>query len=220
MEKSSFSITLQKSIMKPLLLYFLILFSFAQTSCFSKDETSHLPNATDSLQKKEQLKLHEHALQAAAFARKQGYNTSFCFLIDMSRYSGSNRFVIYNLEKDMVDTAGLVAHGRCNKMWLTGRQYSNKPNCGCTSLGKYKIGKPYQGRFGLAYKLYGLDPSNSNAFQRYIVLHSHDCVPVREVTPMDICQSDGCPMVTPVFLSLLAKKIDRSPKPILLWIYE
>jgi hypothetical protein len=41
-----------------------------------------------------------------------------------------------------------------------------KPGCGCTALGKYKIGDKYKGRFGTAYKLLGLDSSNNNAFKK------------------------------------------------------
>lgn len=65
------------------------------------------------------------------------------------------------------------------------------PGSGCTSLGKYKIGGAYQGQFGLAYKLYGLDSTNSNAYQRNVVLHAYDRVPDNEVYK-EICQSSGC----------------------------
>lgn len=155
-----------------------------------------------------------------SFTKAKGYNTQICFLVDMSVGSGKNRFYIYNPSKDSVLDAGLVTHGRCNKNWLTGRQYGNEVGCGCTSLGKYKIGNAYQGRFGLAYKLHGLDSTNDNAYKRYVVLHSHECVPEGEVDPYPICQSDGCPTVSPGFLKKLAGIIDESKKPMLLWIYE
>lgn len=166
------------------------------------------------------LLLKEQAGSVLAFAKKNNYNTGLCFLVNMNIASGTNRFFVYDLDKDTVSDAGLVTHGRCNKNWLTGRQYDNKIGCGCTSLGKYKVGKPYQGRFGLAYKLYGLDTTNNNAFKRFVVLHAHDCVPDEEVNPYPICQSDGCPTVSPAFLKKLAALIDASPKPILLSIVD
>jgi hypothetical protein len=138
----------------------------------------------------------------------------------MNIASGVNRFFVYDLGKDSVLDAGLVTHGRCNELWLSGRKYDNKIGCGCTSLGKYRIGTPYKGRFGLAYKLHGLDSTNSNAFKRYVVLHSHECVPNEEVIPAPICQSDGCPTVSEAFLKKLASLIDASPKPILLSIVD
>ena len=164
--------------------------------------------------------LKMEAKRMIPFAKANQYNTDLCFLINMHIASGSNRFFVYDLRKDSVLDAGLVTHGRCNKNWLTGRRYGNEPGCGCTSLGKYRIGASYQGRFGLAYKLHGLDSTNSNAYKRFVVLHSHDCVPEGEVYPYPICQSDGCPTVSPAFLKKLSTIIDASPKPILLCIAD
>jgi hypothetical protein len=154
------------------------------------------------------------------YARQHGYNTNTCFLIDMSIESGKNRFFVFDLQKDSILDAGLVAHGSCNKTWLSGRQYGNDVGCGCTSLGKYKIGAPYKGRFGVAYKLYGLDATNSNAFERAVVLHSYYAVPDKEVYPYPICQSQGCPMVSPAFLNKLAGIINASSKPMLLYTFD
>jgi len=163
-------------------------------------------------------KLAFTASQAAIFAAKNHYNTEVCFFVDMSLESGKSRFFVYDLKKKEVRMKGLVTHGCCNKEWLNGRQYGNAVGCGCTSLGKYKIGNPYQGKFGLAYKLYGLDTTNSNAYDRFVVLHSMKCVPEQEVNPYPICQSDGCPTVSPGFLQQLASIINASPRPVLLWI--
>ncbi|MGN6492533.1 MAG: murein L,D-transpeptidase catalytic domain-containing protein [Agriterribacter sp.] len=154
------------------------------------------------------------------YAAAKNYNKQTGFMVDMSLPSGENRFFVVDLEKDSVTEAGLVTHGRCNETWLNGRKYSNQVGGGCTSLGRYKIGAAYQGRFGLAYKLHGLDSTNSNAFKRYVVLHSHDCVPNNETHPLPLCQSDGCPTVSPAFLKKLQTIIDASEKPVVLWIYE
>ena len=165
------------------------------------------------------VKLKNRSTEAAEFVNKNGYNQNVCFLLDMSIPSGDKRFFIYNFKKDSIQKSGLVTHGRCNQMWLEGRKYSNVPGCGCTSLGKYKIGYGYNGSFGLAYKLHGLDKTNSNAFKRFVVLHSHECVPENQVSD-EICQSDGCPTVSPNFLKELKPIIENSSKPILLWIFE
>ena len=164
-------------------------------------------------------KLQLQAEEAKLFVKEKGYNENICFLIDMSIASGQNRFFVYDLLKDTTRNAGLVTHGRCNQYWLQGRKYGNTVGCGCTSLGKYKVGISYKGRFGLAYKLHGLDKTNNKAFERFVVLHSHDCVPETGVKE-DICQSDGCPTVSPGFLQYLKPIINASRKPVLLWIYE
>ena len=162
--------------------------------------------------------MKEKAAEAKLFAKKKGYNEEICFLIDMSISSGQPRFFVYNMKEDSLRQAGLVTHGRCNENWLEGRKYGNTVGCGCTSLGRYRIGNPYNGRFGLAFKLHGLDDTNDKAFERFVVLHSHACVPETAVKE-DICQSDGCPTVSPGFLQQLKPMINHSAKPILLWIY-
>lgn len=144
----------------------------------------------------------------------------YIFLVDMHIASGKNRFFVYDIRKDSIINSGLVAHGSCNQNWLNGRKYGNDVGCGCTSLGKYKIGNPYNGRFGRSYKLFGLDSTNSNAFKRFVVLHPYQYVPAKEVDPSPICQSEGCPMVSPSFMSQLSKYIDASNDPILLYIYD
>ncbi|MFT3826826.1 MAG: murein L,D-transpeptidase catalytic domain family protein [Chitinophagaceae bacterium] len=178
--------------------------------------TRHTTDVNTSILKK----LDSKAAALAAYAKQNNYNTQVCFMVDMSVESGKDRFFVYDLKKDSVLDAGLVTHGRCNEEWLNGRKYGNEIGCGCTSLGKYRVGNPYKGKFGLAYKLHGLDNTNNNAFKRFVVLHSHGCVPDKEVAPYPICQSDGCPTVSAPYLQKLAHILDASDKPILLWIYE
>jgi hypothetical protein len=164
-------------------------------------------------------KLEQKATEAKKFILKKGYNPDICFLIDMSLASGQNRFFVYDLQKDTVQSAGLVTHGNCFEYWLEGRRYSNVVGSGCTSLGKYRIGNFYTGKFGYSYKLYGLDSTNNNAFERTVVLHSHSCVPDHE-TSEEICQSNGCTTVSPAFLEQLKPIINNSKKPVLLWVFE
>jgi hypothetical protein len=168
---------------------------------------------------REFLKLQSKASSARTFVKQNYFDTSICFLIDMSLPANHNRFFVYNFSKDTILKSGLVAHGNCNQYWLEGRKYGNEIGCGCTSLGKYRIGKSYYGRFGLAFKLCGLDKTNSNAFNRFVVLHAHDCMPDHEVAE-EVCQSNGCPMVSPNFLKQLEIIIKTSKKPVLLWIFE
>ena len=164
--------------------------------------------------------LQAKAVLLKQFALAHNFNASVCFLVDMNVASGKNRFFAYDLEKDSVVLTGLVAHGSCDAGFQIDPVFSNTTNSGCSSLGRYKIGNHYLGKFGLAYKLYGLDSLNSHAYQRNIVLHSYDCVPEQETDPIPICNSRGCPMVSPGFLNQLTVIIDKSKKPMLLWVFE
>ena len=166
-------------------------------------------------------RLKQQAAAIKGYARANHFNTEYCFLVDMSIPSGKKRFFVYNMKKDSVENSSLVAHGWGSLQTDSEElQFSNIPNSCQTSLGKYKIGYSYNGAFGLAYKLYGLDNTNSKAFERAIVLHSLAQVPDSETYPEDICNSAGCPMVNPSFLETLSGYINSSRKPVLLWIYN
>jgi hypothetical protein len=164
--------------------------------------------------------LSSRANDIGDYAIEKGYSTKFCFLIDMTIASGRDRFFVYDLENKAVAYSGLVAHGCCNETFISHPKFSNSSSSGCSSLGKYKVGAFYTGKYGPSYRLYGLESSNSNAFQRGVVIHGYDCVPDKEIYPMVLCNSLGCPMVSYNFFDRLSRIIDHSEKPILLWIYR
>jgi len=168
----------------------------------------------------EASKINTKAFEVKNFVSKKDFNKKIIFLVDMGLPSGKNRFFIYDLQNDSVIKASLVAHGCGDTQFSFTPKFSNKKESGCTSLGKYRIGKSYSGRFGVAYKLHGLDSTNSNAFNRNIVLHSYSYVPDEETYPYPICNSRGCPMVSPSFLKSLQAVIDKSKEPVLLWIFN
>lgn len=206
-----------------LLLFFItaIAIAWLSTKAGKRFTAFSLPSATTTIiaAPKTVLKIEAKASEAKAFVKKNKYNTEICFLLDLNLPSNQKRFFIYDLKKNSTINSGLVTHGNCNERWLEGRRYGNTVGCGCSSTGKYKIGTAYYGRFGLAFKLHGLEATNNKAMERYVVLHSHSCVPETEVGS-DICQSNGCPTVSPKFLKEIEPLIKGSRKPILLWILE
>jgi hypothetical protein len=175
------------------------------------------PRLSNSEWAAEKARLLGFGNQMEGYAKQNGYNAHHCFLVDMKLPSGRNRFFIFDLRQDSVLYAGLVTHGSGTTYSET-VQYSNEVGSYCTSPGRYKIGSPYIGKFGLAYKLHGLDASNSNAYARAVVLHSHSCVPDTETYPGEICESWGCPTVAPSFLAQLKTYLEHTDKPMLLWI--
>lgn len=208
---------------RPLLILFVLLLSSTwlfSSGLLHKKKLSPADNKPAKIvSAKLREKLAEKAAEARRYTQNHSYHDQLFFLIDMSLPSSQNRFFVYDSNGDSIRLEGMVTHGRCNENWLEGRRYSNEVGSGCTSLGKYKVGYAYNGKFGLAYKLHGLDKTNSNAFQRFVVLHSHECVP-NAPDGEELCQSDGCPTVSPAFLQQLKKLITGSKKPVLLWIYE
>src|SRR5687767_11554996 len=171
-------------------------------------------------QQKSISQLDKRAREIKAYAQKNGYSTRFCFLLDMRLESGLKRFFVYDLSGNKVAFSGLVTHGNCDQNFLEKARFSNTPGGECTSTGIYKVGYSYYGQYGKTYKLYGLQNSNSNAFKRALVLHGNSFVPDQESYPKPICNSSGCPMVSFAFLNKLSTVIDKSPKPVLLWVYD
>lgn len=158
--------------------------------------------------------------KAMEYSARNKLSTEYCFLIDMSLPSGRNRFFVYDLKNNSVVCSGLVAHGSCNETFLARPRFSNASSSGCSSLGKYQVGQFYKGKYGKSYRLLGLDNSNSNAYNRAVVIHGYDCVPDKEIYPRVLCNSFGCPMVSYKFFNKLSSIINQSDKPILLWIYQ
>ncbi|WP_242661181.1 murein L,D-transpeptidase catalytic domain-containing protein [Flavobacterium johnsoniae] len=147
------------------------------------------------------------------------FNKEIAFLIDMKIPSGKNRFFIYDLKNNKIIDKGIVAHGSGSETGIKGKlKFSNVPNSLSTSLGNYYVGNSYYGKFGKAYKLYGLDKTNSNAFKRDIVFHYYYDVPYEEKDGY-ICNSFGCPMVSKKYFEKTAKMIDDSKSNILMRIY-
>lgn len=144
------------------------------------------------------------------------YNAKIAFLVDMQIKSGKYRFFVYDLVKGEIIDQGLVAHGSGSETNIRGDlKFSNEPNSRSTSLGRYSIGRSYNGMFGKAYKLAGLDKTNSNAEKRAIVLHSYSAVP-SEQQDYYITNSQGCPMISEDFFKRLEKIIDASKSKIIL----
>jgi hypothetical protein len=147
------------------------------------------------------------------------YNKEVAFFIDMKIPSGKNRFFVYDLKGNKIIDKGIVAHGSGSETGIQGKlKFSNVENSLSTSLGSYYIGNYYTGKFGKAYKLYGLDKTNNNAFKRDIVFHYYYDVPYNEKDGY-ICNSYGCPMVNKKYFERIAKIIDASDSNILMRIY-
>jgi hypothetical protein len=96
----------------------------------------------------------------------------FIGVADFSLPSRAPRFHVVNLADGRVHSH-LVAHGRGSDPAHTGwlERFSNEPRSNATSAGAYRTGSLYLGAHGHSMRLEGLDPTNSNALSRAIVVH-------------------------------------------------
>tara|TARA_R110000868_G_scaffold103455_1_gene284855 strand:+ start:18314 stop:18901 length:588 start_codon:yes stop_codon:yes gene_type:complete len=192
---------------KLFVLLFFILFIFSSFN--GKRENSIIQEKLDS-----QIKEVKELVN-----KSSKYNKEIAFFIDMKIQSGKYRFFVCNLKTNEIIDEGLVAHGLGSETDVEGElKFSNENHSFCSSLGKYSIGSQYNGMYGKAYKLYGLDATNSNAFNRKIVLHKFESVPYEEQGQY-ICKSLGCPMVNELFFNRIGELIDHSKTKIILSVY-
>lgn len=126
-------------------------------------------------------------------------------LFDASQPSLQPRLTIIDLrgKSPTVLLKTQVAHGKGSDINNDGviDQFSNTPHSNATSLGLYRVGDAYGGKHGTSYRLHGLDPTNSNAFVRAVVIHSADYVSRNHVG-----RSFGCPAVSKEVLALLTAR--------------
>jgi hypothetical protein len=172
------------------------------------------------------LKIKAKAQEAFEFCEKNGYNTSFCILIDMSIHSGLNRFVVWDFKTNSIDRKMLVSHGCCDNAWTSDQSkenptFSNVDGSHCTSLGKYVIGERGVSQFGvkIKYLLHGLDSSNKNALKRAIVFHSWELIPNEEMYPKGTPEGWGCPAISDDHFLELDKKL-KPEKKVMMWIFN
>jgi hypothetical protein len=131
------------------------------------------PARADSLNGPVSPVLLRRALAALERHRDSITLQDFIGIADFSLASRLPRFHLVNLADRSV-RSHLVAHGRgsdpLHTGWLT--RFSNAPGSNASSAGAYRTGAPYIGAHGHSLRLEGLDPSNSNALSRGIVVHS------------------------------------------------
>jgi len=111
----------------------------------------------------------------AAFDRHRGRiaRPETVAIIDFAKSSSEPRFYLLDTNSGRV-TRHLVAHGRGSDPAHTGflQRFSNAIGSEASSSGGYVVSTYYQGKYGRSMRVCGLDPSNSNAEARSIVVHT------------------------------------------------
>ncbi len=115
-------------------------------------------------------------------------------IADFSVASRALRFHIVDLISGQTN-AFLVAHGKGSDPdhsgWL--QRFSNDVGSLATSEGAYLTGQIYEGIHGQSMRLVGLDPDNSNADPRAIVIHGADYVSEDHIAKWGkVGRSEGC----------------------------
>lgn len=180
-------------------------------------------NGGSSQEEQAKQRIRTMADSARRFAQEKGLNTNYCLLVDFRIHSGKKRLFLWDFKGDSVRLFSLCAHGYGKNSTPKTPVFSNVEGSYCSSLGRYRIGERSYSKWGINvhYKMHGLDSTNSNAFKRWVVLHSYDPVPEHEIYPIHLSlgYSQGCPVISNETMRALDELLKKEKKSLLLWIY-
>ena len=136
-------------------------------------------------------------------------DASLFAVVDFSRPSRVPRFHLVNIGSGSVMSFH-VAHGRGSDPGHTGylESFSNDFGSEASSAGAYVTSEFYTGKHGRSMRLKGLDPSNSNAEPRGIVVHAAAYAePEMLARTGKLGRSEGCFALSQLDLFLVLRQL-------------
>lgn len=144
-------------------------------------------------------RVRERAKRLLEFCCERGYNTRFALFVDLSRHSGRRRFVVWDFAHERIILSCPVSHGSGSSKSHERSAYaslSNEDGSHLSSVGRAVVAERYEGRYGIAYRLDGIDSSNSNLRPRCVVLHGWEHTSSYPIWPFPTVGSFGCPVLS------------------------
>ena len=155
--------------------------------------------------------LRQKALLALAAHRHSIWSSDVIGIADFGAPSAVPRFHLVDIVKGTATTL-LVAHGKGSDPDHGGllQYFSNEHGSLATSEGAYLTGEAYEGIHGPSRRLFGLDPSNSNAEARAIVIHAAWYVGPEIVARQGrLGRSDGCFVFSQVDIGQILARLGK-----------
>jgi hypothetical protein len=131
-------------------------------------------------------------------------------IVDFSVPSRTPRFYLVDLAGGTVSSPLLVAHGKGSDPANRGmvEHLSNRPGSDASCSGSFVTREIYTGKHGHSRRLAGLDPENSLAEERGIVIHAASYVgPDLAASQGRIGRSQGCFAVSPHSISDVLERL-------------
>ncbi len=141
----------------------------------------------------------ERASELLDFCQKEGYNCHIALFVDLSRHSGRRRFVAWSFERNAPMFICPVSHGSGSARSHVRSAFarlSNEDGSHLSSVGRALVAERYVGCYGVAYRLDGLDSTNSNLRSRCVVLHGWKHTTSCPTWPIAATGSFGCPVLS------------------------
>lgn len=92
---------------------------------------------------------------------------------------------------------------------------SNEDGSHLSSVGRALIAERYEGRYGVAYRLDGLEATNSNLRPRCVVLHGWEYTTSLPIYPLATVGSFGCPVLSRRMMRRVDELLRREQRVIL-----
>ena len=144
-------------------------------------------------------RISERVCMLRAWCNCRGYNSRIAIFVDLSLHSGRNRFVVWDFVQERPILICPVSHGSGKQKSHVRSAYANISNSDgshLSSVGRALIAERYEGRYGIAYRLDGLEDSNSNLRSRCVVLHGWEHTTSFPIWPLATTGSFGCPVLS------------------------
>lgn len=154
----------------------------------------------------------ERAKELLEYCRREGYNTRVALFVDLSRHSGRRRFVAWDMVRMVPIFTCPVSHGSGSEMSHVRSAYarfSNEDGSHLSSLGRAVVAERYEGRYGVAYRLDGLDATNTNLRSRCVVLHGWEHTTSYPIWPRATVGSFGCPVLSRRMMARVDELLQR-----------
>ena len=154
----------------------------------------------------------ERAKELLEYCRREGYNTRVALFVDLSRHSGRRRFVAWDMVRMVPIFTSPVSHGSGSERSHVRSAYarlSNEDGSHLSSLGRAVVAERYEGRYGVAYRLDGLEATNTNLRSRYVVLHGWEHTTSYPIWPRATVGSFGCPVLSRRMMARVDELLQR-----------
>lgn len=92
---------------------------------------------------------------------------------------------------------------------------SNEDGSHLSSVGRALVAERYEGRYGVAYRLDGLEATNSNLRPRCVVLHGWEHTTSLPIYPFATVGSFGCPVLSRRMMRRVDELLRREERVIL-----
>ena len=162
------------------------------------------------------------AAELYAFCQERGFNTRVALIMDIGRHSGRRRFVVWDFQQGRALYSFPASHGSGSALSHVRSAYakcSNEDGSHLSSIGKCLIAERYEGRYGVAYRLDGLEESNSALRARCVVLHGWRYTTSFPIYPFSTVGSWGCSVLSRRAMRKVDEILQREER-VVMWLYK